>query len=131
MLEVVDERVASQVLSASSRSTTQTRRGRRRSLPRFRTDHTATSCTARLPEGTVPGARELIIFTSGRQLAILTHLRLFRFNVSGGSFSATVSARDSIAVHTGAMGVGSGSGGSGNVVINFAETATTTLGEVR
>ncbi|KAI1783512.1 glycoside hydrolase [Ganoderma leucocontextum] len=51
------------------------------------------------------------------------------FTISGGSFSATVAARDSIAVHTGAMGVGSGGGGSANVVINFAETATTTFGE--
>ncbi|PIL31197.1 hypothetical protein GSI_05895 [Ganoderma sinense ZZ0214-1] len=48
------------------------------------------------------------------------------FTVSGGSFSATVSARDSIAIHTGALGSGSG---SSDVVVNFAETATTTFGE--
>ncbi|PIL31175.1 hypothetical protein GSI_05872 [Ganoderma sinense ZZ0214-1] len=48
------------------------------------------------------------------------------FTVSGGSFSATVPARDSIAIHTGAKGSGSGSGGG---VINFVKAAETTFGE--
>ncbi|EJF63956.1 glycoside hydrolase [Dichomitus squalens LYAD-421 SS1] len=53
------------------------------------------------------------------------------FTVSGGSFTATVPARSAIAIHTGQKGTGSssGSGGSGNVVVNFAENATTTFGE--
>ena len=79
----------------------------------------------------------IVALTSSRPLVILTSFLLvvFRFTVSGGSFSATISARDSIAIHTGALGTGSGNGsggggGSGNVVVNFAETATTTFGEV-
>ncbi|TFK84770.1 carbohydrate-binding module family 20 protein [Polyporus arcularius HHB13444] len=51
------------------------------------------------------------------------------FTVSGGSFSATVPARSSIAIHTGQKGTGSGNGNSGSVTVNFAETATTTFGE--
>ncbi|KAI0646217.1 glycoside hydrolase [Trametes meyenii] len=56
------------------------------------------------------------------------------FTVASGSFSATVPARSAIAIHTGAKGTGSGSGNNGggstgNVVVNFAETATTTFGE--
>ncbi|TBU31516.1 glycoside hydrolase [Dichomitus squalens] len=53
------------------------------------------------------------------------------FTISGGSFTATVPARSAIAIHTGQKGTGSssGSGGSGNVVVNFAENATTTFGE--
>lgn len=52
--------------------------------------------------------------------------------VSGGKFTATVAARDALAIHTGAKGTGSGSsggGGAGTVSISFAETATTVLGE--
>lgn len=63
----------------------------------------------------------------------------YRFTVSSGSLSATVPARSAIAVHTGQLGTGSGSGTgsggsttpSGSVTVNFAETATTTFGEVR
>ncbi|KAK0197757.1 glycoside hydrolase family 13 protein, partial [Armillaria mellea] len=56
------------------------------------------------------------------------------FTVSGGSFTATVSAHSAIAIHTGAKGTGSGSGGSGggdsgSVALSFAETATTIFGE--
>ncbi|KAI0316240.1 glycoside hydrolase [Amylostereum chailletii] len=56
------------------------------------------------------------------------------FTVSGGSFTATIAARDAIALHIGALGTGSGSGGttppaSGTVAVSFAETATTTFGE--
>ncbi|KIJ69360.1 carbohydrate-binding module family 20 protein [Hydnomerulius pinastri MD-312] len=42
---------------------------------------------------------------------------------SGGTFSATVLARNAIALHTGAQGTGS------TVAVTFAETATTTYGE--
>ncbi|KAK7691589.1 hypothetical protein QCA50_004988 [Cerrena zonata] len=59
------------------------------------------------------------------------------FTVSGGTFSATINARDALAIHTGATGTGSGTGsgntgggtGSTTVTVNFAETATTTFGE--
>lgn len=56
--------------------------------------------------------------------------------MSGGSFTATIAARDALAIHTGATGPPSNSsptGGtaSGTVTVNFAETATTTFGEVR
>ncbi|RDB27268.1 Alpha-amylase [Hypsizygus marmoreus] len=52
--------------------------------------------------------------------------------VSGGSFTATVAARNAIAIHTGAMGSGSGGGanpGGGSVAVTFAETATTVFGQ--
>ena len=63
---------------------------------------------------------------------IIEHtFRPSRFTVSSGSFTATVPARSAIAIHTGQKGTGSGSGGSGDVTINFAENATTTFGEVR
>ncbi|KAI8986851.1 glycoside hydrolase [Trametes punicea] len=48
------------------------------------------------------------------------------FTVAGGSLTATVPPRSAIAVHTGATGTGSG---AGSVIVNFAETATTTFGE--
>ncbi|KAK0479068.1 glycoside hydrolase family 13 protein [Armillaria luteobubalina] len=52
------------------------------------------------------------------------------FTVSGGLFTATVPAHSAVAIHTGAIGTGSGSGGSsGNVAVTFSETATTTFGE--
>ncbi|KAF9555969.1 glycoside hydrolase [Agrocybe pediades] len=57
------------------------------------------------------------------------------FTVSGGKFTATVNARDAIAIHTGALGTGSGSGtpsnpsNPGTVTVTFQETATTTFGE--
>ena len=47
---------------------------------------------------------------------------------STGTFSVTIAARDAIALHTGAKGVGSG---SETVTIVFAETVTTTFAEVR
>ncbi|KAI0034829.1 glycoside hydrolase [Vararia minispora EC-137] len=50
------------------------------------------------------------------------------FTVSSGSFSATIAARDAVAIHTGALGAGSGSS-VGTVAVSFAETATTTFGE--
>ncbi|KAG5652077.1 hypothetical protein H0H81_006370 [Sphagnurus paluster] len=50
--------------------------------------------------------------------------------VSGGSFTATVAARSAIAIHTGAMGSGGSSPGTGTVSVTFAETATTVYGEV-
>lgn len=58
-----------------------------------------------------------------------------RITVSGGSFSATVPARSAIAIHTGALGTGSGTGTGGGgtsttVAVSWAETATTTFGEV-
>lgn len=49
------------------------------------------------------------------------------YTVSGGKFTATVNARDAIAIHTGAKGAGSGSVAS--VAVSFAENATTTFGE--
>ena len=66
------------------------------------------------------------------------HLRS-RYTVASGSFSVTIPARNAVALHTGAKGVGTGNGGgggggggggSGTVTVNFAETATTTFGEV-
>ncbi|KAK0199507.1 glycoside hydrolase family 13 protein [Desarmillaria ectypa] len=52
------------------------------------------------------------------------------FTVSGGSFTATVPAHGAVAIHTGATGISSASGGnSGSVAVTFAETATTTFGE--
>ena len=61
------------------------------------------------------------------------------FTVSGGTFTANIAARDAVAIHTGAIGIGSSSGStsgggsstSNTVSVNFAETATTTFGEVR
>lgn len=52
-----------------------------------------------------------------------------RFTVSGGKFTATVRARDALAIHTGAKGSGSGSGGGGSVAVSFEETAETVFGE--
>ncbi|CAA7263967.1 unnamed protein product [Cyclocybe aegerita] len=52
--------------------------------------------------------------------------------VSGGSFSVTVSARNAIAIHTGALGAGGGGGGTvppSSVSVTFQETATTVWGE--
>lgn len=51
--------------------------------------------------------------------------------VSGGKLTATVAARDALAIHTGAKGTGSGSGGGGGgtASVSFAETVTTVLGE--
>ncbi|THH28893.1 hypothetical protein EUX98_g5312 [Antrodiella citrinella] len=46
------------------------------------------------------------------------------FNVSGGSFVATVPARSAVGIHTGATGEG-----SELVALDFAETATTQWGE--
>ena len=63
----------------------------------------------------------------------LTHTRI---TVAGGRFTVTISSRDALAVHIAALGTGSGTGGgstpptSGTVSVTFAETATTTFGEV-
>ncbi|KAF9449615.1 carbohydrate-binding module family 20 protein [Macrolepiota fuliginosa MF-IS2] len=55
------------------------------------------------------------------------------FTVSGGTFTATIKARDALAIHTGAKGSGSGGAGGGSsggsISVTFAETAETTLGE--
>ncbi|CAK5270005.1 unnamed protein product [Mycena citricolor] len=57
------------------------------------------------------------------------------YTVSGGTFTATVSPRSAIALHTGQLGTGSAGSGSGgssapsNVAVTFAETATTVFGE--
>nr|BAV60949.1 alpha-amylase [Pholiota microspora] len=51
------------------------------------------------------------------------------FVVSGGTVSATIPARSAIALHTGSLGTGSGSGTSGSISVTFQETATTTFGE--
>lgn len=48
------------------------------------------------------------------------------FVVSGGSFSALIGPRDALAIHTGAMGVG-----TLPVSVTLNEIANTTLGEVR
>jgi hypothetical protein len=55
---------------------------------------------------------------------------LHSFNISHGSFSATVPARSAIAIHVNAKGTGSGSGGSETVAVTFNENANTTFGEV-
>ncbi|TFK33167.1 glycoside hydrolase [Crucibulum laeve] len=58
--------------------------------------------------------------------------------ISGGAFSATIGALDAIAIHTGALGTGTSTGGGGSVVtpptsgsvaVTFEENATTTLGQ--
>ncbi|PPQ83160.1 hypothetical protein CVT25_005407 [Psilocybe cyanescens] len=53
--------------------------------------------------------------------------------VSGGTFTANVPARSAIAIHTGALGTGSGSapakGNPSSVAVTFQETATTTFGQ--
>jgi len=58
-----------------------------------------------------------------------------RFNVTSGSFSATIAARDAIAIHTGSLGKSTStsttSPTTGTVTVTFQETATTTFGEVR
>lgn len=73
-------------------------------------------------------------------LDVYSITRIVSFTVSGGTFTVNVAARDAVAIHTGATGTGSGSGntstGSGGttsdtVSVSFAETATTTFGEVR
>ncbi|KAF5379275.1 hypothetical protein D9757_010696 [Collybiopsis confluens] len=46
-----------------------------------------------------------------------------------GTFTATVPARSAIAIHTGALGTGSGTVSSGTIAVTFQETATTTFGE--
>jgi hypothetical protein len=52
---------------------------------------------------------------------------LCRFVItSDGTFSATITARSAIALHIGALGMG-----SGTCSVSFSETATTTFGEVR
>lgn len=49
---------------------------------------------------------------------------------SDGSFSATVPARNAIAVHTGALGTANPDAPT-IVTVTFQETATTVFGEVR
>lgn len=50
--------------------------------------------------------------------------------MSGGKFTATIAARDSLAIHTGSKGTGSATGGgSGTVSVSFAETAQTVVGQ--
>ena len=49
--------------------------------------------------------------------------------VAGGSFVSIVPVRSAIAIHIGALGVGSG-GDAAFVAVTFQETATTTFGEV-
>lgn len=71
----------------------------------------------------VPGPRELQVLS----VLVADHLPApfsRSFNVSGGSFEATVEARNAIAIHTGAAGKGN------HVSVVFLETASTTVGEV-
>ncbi|KZW01389.1 glycoside hydrolase family 13 protein [Exidia glandulosa HHB12029] len=57
------------------------------------------------------------------------------YTVSGGTFSATISGRNALALYVGASGTpGTGTGGgggssNGTVTVNFAENATTTFGD--
>ena len=71
----------------------------------------------------------------------MTNLTIYRITVSSsGTFSTTVSARNALAIHTGATtSKSSGSPSStastpvstgGAITVNFAETATTVFGEV-
>lgn len=48
----------------------------------------------------------------------------------GGSLTVTVGPRQAIAVHTGAMGIGSPAPKAQQVSVLFSENATTTYGEV-
>lgn len=65
-----------------------------------------------------------------------------RYAVSAsGNFSATISSRNALAIHIGAISSSAtptsasssptSTGGSGTVAVNFAETATTVFGDVR
>lgn len=102
-----------------------------RSQPPSQPGLTVTLSAERALQEAALGLREYTITVVFRWCGLTNST--FRFTVSGGSFTATVPGRSAIAIHTGTTGTGtgSGSGSSSTVTVSFAETATTTFGEVR
>ena len=97
-----------------------------------------------LPEGeycdVIAGAPQTAGTCRGQSYASLEFLYIewyinhkYRFNVSSsGTFSTTISARNAVAIHIGALGTGDNTGTSngGSATVIFQETATTVFGEV-
>jgi hypothetical protein len=129
MLRKKAEAAGTQVRSVSWPSTTQIPHGARHSRQAYPQGLTATSSTARLVWALVKERR-----TSELLLAVIlwSPYCICRFWIGfDGSLTVTIGPRQAVAVHVGAVGIGSPTPkAASQVSVIFAEVATTSPGEV-